>query len=332
MIDFITEDTVAEIINKNPGLFKSWVAEAFQHHHAGTIIQPQKTYLQISDNLYDRAIALPAYAHGTDGVAGIKWIGSHSGNVSKGLERASALIILNDPATMHPIAVLEGSLISSMRTFAVSMLMMDKFMADQKDFTVGIIGMGRLGNLHARFLGDLYNQVGTVVCYSKTAPFDAALNYPKVEQAKGLDELLKRSDVIVTATNATSPYISHDNIAAKTRLIINLSLMDFALDAMTKSSHIIVDDWEQNIKAKKVFKDGVDAKLITRDQVEEIGAVLFGEEKARTGRIFINPLGMGIEDIVVAKKIHGIVMEPSPKPYPPMDRPHKPDGHHREPS
>ena len=332
MIKMIEESEVSSIIGGNPHLLKSWVGESFRHQHAGTIIQPQKTYLQISNNPYDRAIALPAYVRGDDPVAGIKWIGSHSENISRGLERASAVIILNDPTTMHPVAVMEGSLISSMRTCAVSMLMLDKFTDTNETLTVGIIGMGKLGKLHAKFLGDMYEQVDTVLCYSKTAPLEDVLHYPKVRAAQNLGSLLTAADVIITATNARLPYILPEHISAKTRLIVNLSLMDFSLDVMMGSKHLIVDDWEQNTKAKKVFRDGVDSRIIIRSMVEEIGEVLFGPNKPRDGRVFVNPLGMGIEDVVVAKRIYDIVMEPSLHPSPPIGRFHKQDADRNTPS
>lgn len=210
--------------------------------------------------------------------------------------------------------------------------MLDKFTDSKDRLTVGIIGMGRLGKLHAKFLGNMYEQIDSVLCYSKTAPFQDVLDYPKVQAAQNLDDLLASSDVLVTATNAKLPYIAHQHIASNTRLIVNLSLMDFSLDAMMESKHLIVDDWEQNTKAKKVFKNGVDANLITRSRVEEIGEILFGQHKTRDGRIFVNPLGMGIEDIIVAKKIYDVVMEPKPQPSPPKGKSHKPDAGHNTPS
>ncbi len=299
---------VAEIIADDPEFVKYWTREAFRQHYDRNILQPPKTYLQISANPYDRAIALPAFVRGTNGIAGIKWIGSHSENVHRGLERASAIIILNDPCTMYPIAIIDGSLISTMRTFAVSLLMIDRFLDSNESFTVGIIGMGRLGRLHAQLLHRLYNRIEKVFCFSLTAYFDDVLVGSVVTKETNLKHLLLKSDVVITTTNAVVPYIFPDMLSRKTRLIINLSLMDFSLESILANEHLIVDDWEQNIRAQKVFKEGVDRQLIERDNVKEIGEVLFGGPHTYGGRIFVNPLGMGIEDIILAKAIYDVII------------------------
>ena len=51
-------------------------------------------------------------------MAGIKWIGSGPMNYKKGLPRASVTVILNDPDTKLPVAVVDGTEISTMRTGA----------------------------------------------------------------------------------------------------------------------------------------------------------------------------------------------------------------------
>jgi N-[(2S)-2-amino-2-carboxyethyl]-L-glutamate dehydrogenase len=300
MLKVIFADAVDNLIGKDPKLVKEWVRESFHKHYKGEFIQPQKTYLNVSSNPYDRAIALPASLTGNDAATGIKWIGSHSDNVKKGFERASAVIILNNTETMAPDTVVEGSTISTMRTFAVTLLSFDKFLKDGAN--VGLIGMGKLGRLHAQFLGKLYPSINSIHCYSETADSKDCEQYPKVKKVDTLQELLDKSDVIVTNSRAQQPYIASKDLRRDTSLIVNISLMDFSLDVMTGSNHLIVDDWHQNTQAKKVFRTGVDSGVITRDKVEEFGEALFGATQHK-GRIFVNPLGMGLEDIYVASKI-----------------------------
>ena len=56
-------------------------------------------------------------------MAGIKWIGSKHDNPSaRGIPRASAVIVLNDPETHFPVAIMEGGEISGMRTAGVTVL------------------------------------------------------------------------------------------------------------------------------------------------------------------------------------------------------------------
>jgi ornithine cyclodeaminase len=86
-------------------------------------VQPLKPYLRWAgaDHIADRIIAMPCYMGGEQALAGLKWIGSRQHNPARfGLERASAVIVLNDAETNYPIALMEGGLISGMRTAAIT--------------------------------------------------------------------------------------------------------------------------------------------------------------------------------------------------------------------
>jgi ornithine cyclodeaminase/alanine dehydrogenase-like protein (mu-crystallin family) len=72
------------------------------------------------------------------------------------------------------------------------------------------------------------------------------------------------------------------------------------VEVIARSDHIVVDDWEQNLRAPRIFKEGVEQGRYDRDRVQELGTVLFGPRRAYPGRVFVNPLGMGLEDIHVA--------------------------------
>ena len=68
-----------------------------------------------------RIMAMPAYVGGEFDVAGLKWIPSVPGNPERnGLPRANALVLLSDRATGLPLAVMDGTVVSAMRTGAVT--------------------------------------------------------------------------------------------------------------------------------------------------------------------------------------------------------------------
>ena len=141
------------------------IGQAYEAHARGHSSVAHSTFLRFSSAPHNRIIALPAYLGHEFEIAGIKWIASFPANHRVGLDRASAVIILNSMQTGRPLAILEGSVISAMRTAASAALAAKYLHHGRAIDRVGIVGCGPIGFETMRFLRALYPQVGSVMVF-----------------------------------------------------------------------------------------------------------------------------------------------------------------------
>lgn len=299
-IDLVEAPGIREVVSSDPLLPKKSLLEALRWHYNKEIVQPPKQYIRRNSkvDIIDRIISMPVYIDNDSNIAGIKWIGSHSKNYLKGMQRANALIILNDPETNAPIAILDGSQISTERTFAMTLLGMDAIYPNPK--IIACIGLGKLGKIHAEKLPGLYSSIEKINCFSHSAE---APDLPCVQHCKTLDEALSNADVVITTTSATGAYIGYEKIK-HCKLVINLSVMDFLPEVYAKADNLIIDDWEECYKAKSAFTQAVDLGMINKDNVNTLGECLFSKVSLKAGLTMFSPLGMAVADIILANKIY----------------------------
>ena len=159
------------------------VEAAYRLHAEGHTVNPPSYFLRFPDRPSSRIIALPASLGGAAPVDGLKWIASSPANVASGLPRASAVLILNDPATGFPFACLEASVISATRTAAMAVSAADWLSrGGARPRRLGIVGTGLIARYVHTFLaatGWTFDEIGL----HDTSP----------ESASGFGDYLDRS-------------------------------------------------------------------------------------------------------------------------------------------
>ncbi|GAB6989777.1 2,3-diaminopropionate biosynthesis protein SbnB [Paenibacillus pini] len=299
------------------------VTRALMLHAKHDIVQPLKPYLRINEengHIADRIIAMPAYVGGDVSISGLKWIGSkHDNPAKRNKERASALIILNDPESNYPLAVMEGSLISGMRTAAVTAIGA-KYLAKESFRSVSIIGCGVIAKMQITSLLEQFDSIQTIQLFDlniETAQQLAAQiseRFSKVEVRveDSSEQAVRKAEVLVTATVASSPHIPFEWISKGT-FVSNISIMDLHKDVFTQADKVIVDDWDQSNREKKIINQLVLEGQFSREQLHaELGEILIGSKPGREHEdeiIVLNPMGMAIEDISSAAEMYSRAVE-----------------------
>jgi len=99
--------------------------------------------------------AMPAYIPSLES-AGMKWISGYPENQKKNLPYITGLLILNDPETGFPIAVMDGTWITAQRTGAATAVAA-KYLARKESSSVGMLACGVQGRSNLEALSCLYN-------------------------------------------------------------------------------------------------------------------------------------------------------------------------------
>jgi len=269
--------------------------------------QPVKPYLRFN-NPDNRIIAMPAYIGGDIAMAGIKWIASFPNNVEKSIPRAHSVTILNEANTGIPLCMFQSSLLSGIRTAAVSGLVVIENMKRKRrteDLSAGIIGLGPIGRLHLEMLQTRFdNQISKIYLYDLKSIDDLSViqkNSNKIVVCNSWHEVLQKADICITCTVSKKPYI--DTIPKKGSLHLNVSLRDYKPNFFKYVDLILVDNWEE------VCRENTDIEIMHKShgliasQTYSIVDIISKDVLTSTednAVVMFNPMGMAVFDIAVA--------------------------------
>jgi ornithine cyclodeaminase len=310
----LSRSDVARLGGEDPDLYVEAVRRALVLHARGETVLPLKPYLRGPDDNHvaDRIIAMPGFLGGDKPVAGLKWIGSRHDNPQRRLERASGVVVLNDPLTKVPLALVEAGLISGMRTAAVTVLAAEVLAVREPD-ALALVGCGFIGRLQATSLLARFPSLRTVHLFDLDGAAARRLarelegGAVSVEVAASAEACVRAGSVVVTATVASEPYVEADWLSPG-MFVSNVSLMDLTEEALLAADMLVVDDWEQCNREGKTIHRLAQAGLLSRESIHgELGALLDGRVPGRERDdeiAILNPMGLAIEDLAAAAAIY----------------------------
>ena len=312
----LCKDDINKIFDNEEEMIMNMVSQAYVEHTAGNSSLPHSIFLRFPDNPANRIIGLPAYLGGNIKAGGMKWISSFPDNINHGMERASAVLILNNMENGHVEAILESSVISAKRTAASAALAAKLIHQNNNETTIGFVGCGRINREIAGFIKKVYKDINTFVVYDSI--HQHALNFIdaikeeniNIRIASSIDEVLQLAPLVSFATTAGTPYISDISSCDSKSTILNISLRDFSPEVVLQCDNI-VDDLD-HVCRERTSIHLTEQLRGNRDFVRcPIADIITNPDLARTGDkpVMFSPFGLGVLDLILGSYAKKIALE-----------------------
>jgi thiomorpholine-carboxylate dehydrogenase len=217
-----------------------------------------------------------------------------------------ATIFLVDPQTGTPLAIMDGRLITEMRTAAVSAAA-TKLLAPADAKILAILGSGVQSRSHTEAL-QLVRNFEEIRVWSPTKEHAERFAREIGARATSAEEAVRGADVVVTATNSKMPVLKGTWLKPGCHVnAIGACRPDWReLDDEAMGNVVFVDSREG------AMKESGDVILSGAKVYAELGEVLASTVPTRANETTIfKSLGMAVEDIAAALLVNGIVRSAS---------------------
>jgi len=281
------------------------VEKAFELHGKNLAKMPPKVYLTFEKG---DLRAMPASLMG---YAGIKWVNSHPENPKKNLPTVMAILILNDPETGYPLAIMDATHITNFRTGASSAVA-SKYLARKKSRIFGFIGCGRQAYTQFLALNEVFEieKVKAFDINDKSAERFVEFCRNWVDADFMSIEDVCDCDVLTTTTPSRKPVVMNEWIEE------GIHINAVGADAPGKQelderillrAKIVVDDYEQAMHGGEI-NVAISKGLIGKEDIyaslgEIVAGLKSGRERGDEITIF-DSTGLAIQDIAVAKVVY----------------------------
>lgn len=295
------------------------VSMAFSLFDRKDCVLPTKTSLRWGDDQSEietgRINSMPGYLGGSLRIAGLKWIGGSPANPFRhGIPRASGILVLNDPETMLPVVIMEGALISAMRTGAVTGVGA-RYLARANSRVAGLIGAGVQGRTQLMALKQAIPSLREARVFDRDKPRRDSFSREMSEElemtvnpVECYRECVEGCDVFVTAIVTNVPVVKNEWVSNGS-FYAHVGSYECEFEVVSCSDKVVVDSWEavahrDVTTISKMLTTGV----FSKEQLHaEMGEIVNGSRPGREKedeRIMFAPIGFCLHDLAVGSRIY----------------------------
>lgn len=261
----------------------------------GRVIQPTRSMITIEEDKRYLGI-MPAVA---ETAMGLKLVSFYPGNAGTAVPTHLAMILLFRTDTGEPLAVMDGRLITEMRTAAVSAAVTRRLAAPDSR-VLALMGSGIQAEAHLVALSRV-RHFDEVRVWSRTPAHAERFARAHNAQAMDAEAAVQGADVVVTVTNAREPILkgvwlkrgAHVNAVGSPRPTWR------ELDDDAMASVLVVDSREA------VLKESGDVILSKSPIYAEAGEIFDGSKAAPVAETTVfKSVGLAVEDIATARLVY----------------------------
>jgi ornithine cyclodeaminase/alanine dehydrogenase-like protein (mu-crystallin family) len=258
------------------------------------------------------AHAMPAYLHAEhsrDDLVGMKWIAGVPGNAILGIAAIHGLVVLNDPGSGVPVAILDAGPITAERTAAVSGLGIRLFApaVGGRPARAAIIGAGVQGRSHVEVLAHLVP--GVDIAIFDRHPDRAAdlaraagetVGVGAADVARSARDAVADADIVVTAASfGPVRQVMTNEWLAPGNLVVPVDYATYCAAEVARDADLFIVDHRDQFLANRdagLFDD-YPAPTMT------IGDAILRATRRPAGRVVVTHLGVGLADLVFGAAI-----------------------------
>jgi ornithine cyclodeaminase/alanine dehydrogenase-like protein (mu-crystallin family) len=278
------------------------MAEAFIALSRGEVEMPLRSRLNTPGGV---TLAMPAYA---GGMSALKIVSVYGGNAARGLPAIHAVVMVLDGETGQPLALLDGSYLTALRTGAASGLA-TRLLSRPDSSVLGVIGAGGMAPAQIEAVCAV-RDIRDIRVYSprRAISFVEGLRgqYPQIRAVSSVAEALDGADIAVTSTDSAVPFVTMAHVAPGMHInaigAYTPSMAEIAPEVVA-AAKIVVDQREAAWTEAGDLIQARDAGLIA-GVYAEIGEIAAGALPGRADAAEITlfkSVGVGAQDLFAAR-------------------------------
>lgn len=290
---------------------RDWISameDAFRDTAEGKIDVPQRSHIDRGEN---SLLLMPCFGKK---YFSTKLVSVFPGNLKKKKPVIYGSVILNDGKTGEPLAVLDGSKLTAMRTAAVGSVGI-KYLASEDATSLGIIGLGIQG-FHQALFACQQRPINQLWILDRSRPimvrfrerFNAFYKRVEVIGCSNAMELCRNSDIVITATGSHHPVVPHRERWWRGKTLVGIGsykphMREFPDEIFPDLEQLYVDTLHGLTEAGDLVEP-LSKGLIKEKQIFPISDLILNKRKAKGDTRFFKSAGMAAFDLYGAKLVY----------------------------